>query len=109
MYVNKRANSRLALNLSFNIITIFSLIYNKSRCDQRKKKNSNKTADSLQENFFKTPGIFSVYATGRQEEEVSKTLVCDRKITVPFEVSPELPGFSVQMVSAQGLGEIMNI
>ena len=95
-YVNKSANSRLALNLSFNIITIFSLIYNKSRCDQREKKNSNKTADSLQENFFKNPGIFSVYglyATGRQEEEVSKTLVCDRKITVPFEVSPELPGF----------------
>lgn len=44
-----------------------------------------------------------------RKKEVSKTLVCDRKITVPFEVSPELPGFSVQMVSAQGLGEIMNI
>lgn len=44
-----------------------------------------------------------------RKKEVSKTLVCDRKITVPFEVSPELSGFSVQMVSAQGLGEIMNI
>ena len=37
--------------------------------------------------------MFTDYATGRQEEEVSKTLVFDRKITVPFEVSPELPGF----------------
>ena len=58
VYVNKSANSRLALNLSFNIITIFSLIYNKSRCDQREKKNSNKTADSLEENvFFKSRNI----------------------------------------------------
>lgn len=52
--------------------------------------------------------IFLKLQDGRKKE-VSKTLVCDRKITVPFEVSPELPGFSVQMVSAQGLGEIMNI
>ena len=51
VYVNKSANSRLALNLSFNIITIFSLIYDKSRCDQREKKK-------LQQNSWQSTGNF---------------------------------------------------
>ena len=57
VYVNKSANSRVALNLSFNIITIFSLIYNKSRCDQRRKKTPTKQLTVYRKIFFKSRNI----------------------------------------------------
>ena len=91
MYVNESANSRLALNLSFNIITIFSLIYNKSRCDQREKKNSNKTADSLQENFLKIQeySVFTVFTQqdGRKKRSAKRLFVTGK---LPFHLkSPQ--------------------
>ena len=51
VYVNKSVSSSLAFNLSFTILTFFSLIHSKSRCDQKEKKNSNKAPDSLRDNF----------------------------------------------------------
>ena len=42
VYVNKSASSSLAFNLSFTILTIFSLIHSKSRCDQKEKKTPTK-------------------------------------------------------------------
>lgn len=60
-----------------------------------RKKTPTKQLTVYRKIFLKIQeySVFTDYATGRQEEEVSKTLVFDRKITVPFEVSPELPGF----------------
>ena len=42
VYVNNSVSSSLAFNLSFTILTIFSLIHSKSRCDQKEKKTPTK-------------------------------------------------------------------
>ena len=62
VYVNKSASSSLAFNLSFTILTIFSLIHSKSRCDQKEKKTP--TLILIYNNLALNPGILNVIGPG---------------------------------------------
>ena len=67
VYVNNSASSSLAFNLSFTILTIFSLIHSKSRCDQKEKKLQQSTLQftgQFYNNLALNPGILNVIGSG---------------------------------------------
>ena len=67
VYVNKSVSSSLAFNLSFTVLTIFSLIHGKSRCDQKEKKLQQSTwqfTGQFYNNLALNPGILNVIGPG---------------------------------------------